>query len=252
MGAVTRIHGVWYDVSAFAAQHPGGPLALGLSYGRDATILFESCHPFVSRQRLAGLLAGMRLPAARQAELAAAYAARGAGTGVPGAPGAVDEAEVFDFSAAAGSLAAAGDAANGRKTSPPPPPMDAFEADVKALALAYFKGEAARRGVSLRAAMKATPLRHLQVAAVGLLFLASIPPLLAGWWPALVITPSLMWLYSANFWHDATHFAVSDSWVVNCAAAYAAPWFTSPLMWAHQVSHGRGWAAGLGRGTRRA
>jgi hypothetical protein len=33
--AYTLIHGEWYDLTRFA--HPGGPVALGLAYGRDAT-----------------------------------------------------------------------------------------------------------------------------------------------------------------------------------------------------------------------
>lgn len=38
--------------------------------------------------------------------------------------------------------------------------------------------------------------------------------------------------------HDAAHFALSSDWRVNLAATYAAPWFSSPLMWAHQHTIG--------------
>jgi fatty acid desaturase len=119
------------------------------------------------------------------------------------------------------------------------PVVDAFEGDVKALALAYFEGEAARRGVSLRDAMKAPPVRWAQVGALTLLFvLGGVVPLVRGWWPALLITPTIAWIWMVNFWHDAAHFAMSGNWRVNTALTYLAPWFSSPLMWAHQHTIG--------------
>jgi delta11-fatty-acid desaturase len=65
-------------------------------------------------------------------------------------------------------------------------------------------------------------------------FLCSVPPLLRGWWPALLLTPTLCWVWMVNFWHDAAHFAMADSWLVNAALTYASPWFSSPLIWYHQ------------------
>ena len=46
----TIIHGKRYDLSEF--KHPGGTRALSMAYGRDATVLFESHHPFTSRKLL--------------------------------------------------------------------------------------------------------------------------------------------------------------------------------------------------------
>ena len=51
---LTRIHNKWYDLSEF--NHPGGPVALSLAKGRDATALFESHHYFIPRKRLLKLL----------------------------------------------------------------------------------------------------------------------------------------------------------------------------------------------------
>ena len=41
---VTTIHGREYDLSTFVDSHPGGPTAILLAHGTDATALFESCN----------------------------------------------------------------------------------------------------------------------------------------------------------------------------------------------------------------
>ena len=41
---VWRVHGVDYDLEAFAKAHPGGELALRLGQGIDATQLLETYH----------------------------------------------------------------------------------------------------------------------------------------------------------------------------------------------------------------
>jgi fatty acid desaturase len=105
---------------------------------------------------------------------------------------------------------------------------------LKALARRHFAAEAARRGVSVRAATKAPLLRWAHFFALLVVFLISVPPLLRGWWPALLVTPTLCWIWMVNYWHDAAHFAMADSWLVNAALTYAAPWFSSPLIWYHQ------------------
>ena len=46
----TKINNKYYDLTNF--KHPGGETALWHSYGRDATILFKSHHPFVSENKL--------------------------------------------------------------------------------------------------------------------------------------------------------------------------------------------------------
>jgi len=226
---VVKLHGRWLDVTHFA--HPGGPVALSLAVGRDATVLFESCHPFTARGVLASSLAPLAITSAEAAAyLDAKYARELASSS--NADGPYD----FDLTSAAASLGLGGDA------KAPPAAGDAFEKEVKALALTYFRGEAARRGVSLRVAMKATPARVATVCAMGLAFAVSAVALLRGWPPALLLAPTLCWVWMVNFWHDAAHFAWSADWRLNVAATYAAPWFSSPLMWYHQVR------AGWGRG----
>lgn len=54
-----RIHGRHYDLSDFAAFHPGGQTALALGRGDDCTILFESYHVAAAHHR--GALAKYRV-----------------------------------------------------------------------------------------------------------------------------------------------------------------------------------------------
>ena len=230
-GKVLRIHGAWYDVSQF--PHPGGPVAIALGYGRDATVLFESSHPFTSRSRLAALLQSCAVPPEVGAELERAYQ-RDLSLNHTGN-------FEFDFAPAVASLDDARAPREGFSTlrkvqagGGGGPPIDPFEVEVKAIARQYFEAEAARRGVSFRVATKATTVRYLQLLVMAAAFIASAPLLVAGWWPAVVLTPTLLWLATVNYWHDATHFAMSATPLVNWLLTYSVPWFCSPLMWWHQ------------------
>ena len=229
-GKVLRIHGAWYDVSKF--EHPGGPVAIALGYGRDATALFESSHPFVSRGRLSSLLRKYEVSQEVQAKLESAFLADNQSS-------AAGETFEFDFAPAVASLNDARAPREGSSTlekmqAGGGPPIDPFEVEVKAIARHYFEMEATRRGVSLCAATKATPARYAAIFTLGAAFLASILLLVRGWWLAVVLTPTLLWLFSVNFWHDATHFAMSPNPSVNWLLTYSMPWFCSPLMWWHQ------------------
>ena len=50
----TILHGKKYDLTHF--QHPGGETPIWQAYGRDATTMFESYHPFVSKEKLNAIL----------------------------------------------------------------------------------------------------------------------------------------------------------------------------------------------------
>jgi hypothetical protein len=197
-----RIDGKWYDVRGF--RHPGGPIALSLGVGRDASVLFHSSHPLSSRSRMKEELCHLELPEAQQAGLNERHAKLVASEN--------ETPFVFDG----------------------PHRGDAFEREVKAIAKSYFEAEARRRGISLRRAMKATPRRWMEIALLSAAFLVAAAALVSGSWVALAVTPTLTWLWMVNFWHDAAHFAMSSDWRVNAALTYAAPWFSSPLMWYHQ------------------
>jgi delta11-fatty-acid desaturase len=213
-----RIHGSWYDASRFT--HPGGPVALQLGVGRDATVLFHAHHPLTDARRLQQLLAGMRVAdAAAQAALDRAY---------PDALVPLPEGYDFDLRAAAQRLGLGpGGAA--------PSPVDPFEADVKALVADYLAGEARRRGISPREAAKQPPERWALFWLLGALaLLGGVLPLYLGWPPAVLLGPTLLWVWQVNFFHDAAHFSISSDWRVNALLSYLAPWFSSPLEWYHQ------------------
>lgn len=194
---VTRIHGKWYDLRDF--KHPGGPVALSLVGGRDGTALFESHHPFTPREKLEQVLAKYLLP---------------------------DQEEPRTAAALQGMIDTSDDGAHYVWRS-----EDAFEHELKQTVTNYFKGEAARRGVSLLEATKATPRRWLEIAVLWLVFASSVPALLGGSWWALVVTPVLGWVCMVNYWHDACHFALSSRWWINAGVPYLAPWFSSPTTW---------------------
>jgi delta11-fatty-acid desaturase len=214
----TLIHGRWINLSTFAPSHPGGPVALSLAAGRDGTILFEQSHPFTDRARLAALLDKHTAPPELAAELHQRW------------PRASSEAAAFDFRAAAAALkhgSSSGGGGGGSSSSRSA--VDGFEASVKAIAKSYFEREAARRGVSLQEATKAPPERWAHFFALGTAFIAlGLLPLIRGEWYALLSAPILCWFWMVNFWHDASHFAMSRDWRVNCVLTYIAPWFSSP------------------------
>ena len=219
---VIRIHGKWYNVRDF--KHPGGPVALSLGFKRDATVLFESCHPFTQQEKLRSLLDKYRVSDDEQRYLDVKYAKQIAASSGSGAD--------FDFE----WCNQVSSSSSMKRSSQ----IDAFEADVKQIARSYFEKEAERRGVSFRDATKATPARWAEIAVLTAAFVISAAWLVQGWWPALVITPTVCWLWMVNFWHDAAHFALSSDWRVNSAATYIAPWFSSVYAWHHQHTIG-GW-----------
>ena len=49
----TKIHGKYYDLTNF--KHPGGDEAIELTNGIDCTVMFESHHPFVPKDKLADI-----------------------------------------------------------------------------------------------------------------------------------------------------------------------------------------------------
>ena len=53
------------------------------------------------------------------------------------------------------------------------------------------------------------------------------------WW-TLLATPITYWIFGVNVFHDASHFALSRDWRINCLGTYVGWWFSSPLEWYHQ------------------
>jgi delta11-fatty-acid desaturase len=85
-----------------------------------------------------------------------------------------------------------------------------------------------------RDSIKASTRRWLEMIILTALWLYTIPAFVRGNWIMLFLTPFLCWVAGVNAFHDASHFAVSDSWQINTFLSYLHPWFSSPTMWAHQ------------------
>ncbi|KAL7540477.1 hypothetical protein ACHAWF_006685 [Thalassiosira exigua] len=193
---LTRIHDKWYDLSTF--EHPGGPVALGLAKGRDATALFESHHYLIPRKKLLKILAKYEVPLEASTRLSTQNVR--------------DDGSPYDWSGI---------------------DEDGFASDLRELVRDHFSSIARKRGVSIASATKATPKRWLEVCSFLGMFFASLPGFSQGWWPSLVVTPILAWLAVVNYWHDALHFALSDDWRINAVLPYLLPLLSSPWMWYH-------------------
>eukprot|EP00756_Hemistasia_phaeocysticola_P019853 Hpha_TRINITY_DN15686_c2_g3::TRINITY_DN15686_c2_g3_i1::g.100392::m.100392 len=142
------IHGKWYDVTDFT-DHPGGPIALAIGAGRDATGMFEMHH--------------IR-PQAREA---------------------LSRFEVREEDVERWGLKVEEDAGHfeweGFHEKP-------FVRDLRATAVDYFAKEAVRRGVSFREATKATPWRWFEICVFFFMFFASLPYYFAGYYWAAPLT----------------------------------------------------------------
>jgi hypothetical protein len=75
--------------------------------------------------------------------------------------------------------------------------------------------------------------RWLLLFTLFIVFAATVPSFVGGRYWALLLTPCSFWVWTANMFHDASHFALSQHWMVNAAAGYLM-FPISPLEWAHQ------------------
>ena len=203
----TRLHNKWYDLSSF--QHPGGPVALGLSNNRDATALFESHHPFLSRDRLRKILSKYEIEGPSEGSAMTLL------TNPPYEWDGVDN--------------------------------DAFTCEVKQHVNEHFAAIAERRGVSVHEATKATPARWLLIWTLIAVFVSTLPPFVSGNYAFLLVTPLAAWLAVVNMFHDACHFALSTNWRVNAAMAYLLPLLSSPWLWYHHHVIGHHAYTNIGR-----
>ena len=88
--------------------------------------------------------------------------------------------------------------------------------DLKTLVSEYFAEIAEKKNLSnITAASKATLARWVFVMTLMISFFGTLPLYIRGNWLFIVLTPVLAWLAIANYWHDATHFALSSDWRVN-------------------------------------
>jgi delta11-fatty-acid desaturase len=192
----TKIAGKYYDLTTF--RHPGGDTALWHAFGRDATVLFKSHHPFVSQQKLAAILS--RYEVAKLPEMV---------TLLPG------EEDVPQFSY-----------------------DTQFSREVKREVQNYFETQVLDRGVPLLVATKATTSRWLQLAVLSCIRLVCFWQWACGHVIGLLSYPVATWLAGSNSFHDACHFALSSNQTVNKLVGYTYPTLTSPFTWYHQHNIG--------------
>ncbi|ORZ40904.1 hypothetical protein BCR44DRAFT_1457413 [Catenaria anguillulae PL171] len=205
----TRIHGKWYDLRDFRSRHPGGPFALSMVAGRDGTVLFESYHPFSPVAKMQAFL--------RKYEVAADIGRR-LRTIEEDTPGMPRVDNLFDW----------------------PEGGSEFANELKGALREYFEQEATRRGVTFREATKGTPKRHAELLLVATAFVGTVYLMaVRTWWPAMFLCPLTAWVFAANVFHDASHFALTVNPNGNFFAAYLFPYFTSPTTWAlqHIIGH---------------
>ena len=198
---LTKIHDKWYDLTEFERHHPGGPVALGLARGRDATVMFESHHPFTQQKFLYAILEKYEIEATDAKHLRTLEEQHGI------------EEHKFEWGSA-------------------------FGAALKFQVKEYFEVEAKRRNVNLREATKATPARWAEIAILAVIYMCTIPGFFRGDWKFLFLFPLAAWLVGVNTFHDATHFALTSNWRVNALLPYIYPFFSSPFVWYHQHNIG--------------
>ena len=145
---LTRIHDKWHDLSKF--DHPGGPVALGLAKGRDATALFESHHYFIERQKLLQILAKYEVPPEVSTTLS-----------ILDDRDENDNQSPYDWSGI---------------------DKGGFACEIRGLLVDYFSSLAKHRGTSVVEETKATPERWLIICTFLGLFFVSLPAFVRGSW----------------------------------------------------------------------
>ena len=196
---VTTIHGREYDLSTFVDSHPGGPTAILLAHGTDATALFESYHPL------------SQLPAA----ILARYELGSSGTNHSSDKVGCDRTT-------SPSTVVGWRAPRGRATDP-------FYDVLRARVAEVF--EARGRGT------KATYARLGYYAVTLALWSALLGAFVVGSWTALPFYTLAAW-HVAGIGHDAAHFEVSSEPLVNSVMACCIGTISNPLQWYYQHTVG--------------
>ena len=116
----------------------------------------------------------------------------------------------------------------------------AFRTDLVREVRAYFREQAVRRGCSLLQATKATPARW---AFCLLWFVARVLALYCccsyGHVTFFVLEPLVSWVSTANTFHDAAHFALFSTPLLNAVVANCYVDFSGTMDWyiQHNVGH---------------
>ena len=210
---ITKIDGKYYDLTKF--NHPGGPTALWHSFGRDATVLFRSNHPFSDETTLNAILEKYEIP----------------------------ELLMTSFDINNRLLEKEEDVTQFRFNTP-------FAKDIKKGVSDYFRDQIDQKSIhnkhhnkhhnkqSILESIKATPSRWLQIGVLNVMRTLSFCQLMSGSFVGLFTYPLMTWLAGANTFHDACHFSLSSNQRINTIASYTVPIFCSPLTWYHHHNIG--------------
>ena len=205
---IVKIHNKYYDITNFA--HPGGPMAIMAANRRDATVLFESHHPFSDRDMMNDILKKYEIHEER--EKCEKYL-------LPGENENGDN-NLFNWEETLNSE---------------------FTLELRDKVKKHFKYQAEERGVSLLEATKATPQRWCEWGAMASATMWSFYTMLYSqsifWsWLNVLLCPAIYWI-SAGMFHDGSHFAVSRDWRINWGIQHMYNMyriFSSPYNWLHQ------------------
>jgi delta11-fatty-acid desaturase len=200
---IVKIHNKYYDITNFA--HPGGPIAIMAANRRDATVLFESHHPFSDRTMMDNILKKYEMHEER--EKCENYLL----------PGEKENGDIFDWEETLKSD---------------------FTIEVRDKVMKHFAEKAEQRGVTFSEATKATPQRWCEwgcfMGAAAWSFYTMLYSQSIFWsWLNMLLWPALYWM-SGTMFHDGSHFAVSQDWRINLGIQYMYRIMVSPYYWLHQ------------------
>ena len=198
---ITKIDGKYYDLTNF--NHPGGSTALWHSFGRDATVLFRSNHPFTDETKLNTILEKYEIPELLMTSFDSNYRLL------------EKEEDVTQF------------------TFDTP-----FAKDIKKGVSDYFRGQSRNKEQTILESIKATPSRWLQIGLLNVIRTFSFFQFISGSFVGLFAYPLMTWIAGANTFHDACHFSLSSNQRINTIASYTFPIFCSPLTWYHHHNIG--------------
>jgi len=200
---IVKIHNKYYDITNFT--HPGGPIAIMAANRRDATVLFESHHPFSDRTMMDNILKKYEMHEER--EKCENYLL----------PGEKENGDIFDWEETLKSD---------------------FTIEVRDKVKKHFAEKAEQRGVTFSEATKATPQRWCEwgcfMGAATWSFYTMLYSQSIFWsWLNMLLWPALYWM-SGTMFHDGSHFAVSQDWRINLGIQYMYRIMVSPYYWLHQ------------------
>ena len=244
-----KVSGRWYDVTAWAAKHPGGRYVLEWADGYDITGAFHTIHLFGSRSAtdiLARMptanLTARTQPLAEFPAIDSAPASEQARTGMDtfmergerviqlsSPPVTLGQASAMPPVAAARGLAWQADGVGGR--SEPTVGDSAIKRELEELLHRHFDSPAA---------YKATPEHWLRIAGAFALFAVCFAGWARGSLPETLLLPFAQWLLFSPTVHESSHSTLSTNPWVNYAASFCGlPYIYNPFIWwpQHILSH---------------